>query len=70
MLKISDRVDGAIVAPAMPSRARLTMSMPVVVENAASSDTAPKAAAPVSSSRRRPMRSPSVPMVMRNPATM
>ena len=71
MLKISDSVDGARVAPAMPSRARLTISrISGVVENAASTETAPKAAAPISSSRRRPIRSPSVPMVTRSPAIM
>ena len=60
MLKISDSVDGARVAPAMPSRARLTISISGVVENAASTETAPKAAAPISSSRR-PIRSPRSP---------
>jgi len=70
MLKISDSVDGARVAPATPSRARLRISISGVVENAATTETIPKAAAPVSSSRRRPIRSPSVPMVTRNPATM
>ncbi len=68
--KISDRVDGASVAPAMPSSARLAMSISGVVENAASTDSAPNAAAPMSSSLRRPIRSPRVPIVTRNPATM
>ena len=36
MLKMSDRVDGARVAPAMPRAARLAMSISGVVENAAS----------------------------------
>jgi hypothetical protein len=70
MLKISDSVDGARVAPAMPSRARLAISISGLTENAASTDTTPKAEAPHSSSRRRPIRSPRVPMVTRNPATM
>ena len=70
MWKISDSVDGARVAPASPSSARLTMSISALVENAASSDVAPNAAAPRNSSRRRPIRSPSVPMVTRAPATM
>jgi hypothetical protein len=70
MLKMSDRVDGASVAPAIPRRARLRMSISGLVENAASSDTTPKAAAPIRSSLRRPIRSPSVPIVTRKPATM
>ena len=68
--KMSESVDGAIVAPAIPSSARLAMSICGVVENAASSETSPNAAAPMSSSRRRPIRSPRVPIVIRNPATM
>ena len=68
--KISDSVDGARVAPAMPSRARLAMSISALVENAARIDTAPNAAAPISSSLRRPIRSPRVPIVTRKPATM
>jgi hypothetical protein len=70
MLKISDSVDGARVAPATPSSARAAISIPGLVDRAASTETTPKAAAPPSSSRRRPMRSPRVPMVIRNPATM
>jgi hypothetical protein len=69
MWKISDRVEGARVAPASPSRARATISDSALGENAASSDTAPKAPAPIISSLRRPMRSPRVPMVIRDPAT-
>jgi len=69
MWKISDRVEGARVAPATPSRARLTISDSAVGENAAPSDTNPKAVAPISSSLRRPIRSPRVPMVISDPAT-
>ena len=47
MVKISDRVDGASVAPAMPSSARLAISISGLVENAASSDATPNAAAPI-----------------------
>ena len=54
----------------MPSMARLAMSISALVENAARIDTAPNAAAPISSSLRRPMRSPRVPIVTRKPATM
>jgi hypothetical protein len=38
-------------------------------EKAASTEAAPKAAAPIRSSRLRPMRSPKVPIVIRNPAS-
>jgi hypothetical protein len=68
--KISDSVDGASVAPAIPSSARQAISISGLVEKAASTETAPKAVAPPSSSRRRPIRSPRVPMVIRHPATM
>lgn len=68
MLRMSERVDGASVAPAIPSSARVTISISALVENAARTETAPNAAAPIIRSRRRPMRSPSVPIVMRPPA--
>jgi hypothetical protein len=70
MLRISDSVEGASVAPATPSSAREAISISGLDENAATTDEAPNAAAPVSSSRRRPIRSPSVPIVIRKPATM
>ena len=69
MLRMSDIVDGATVAPARPSSARVTISISALEENAASVDAAPKSAAPMSSSFRRPMRSPSVPAVISEPAT-
>jgi hypothetical protein len=69
MWKISDSVEGARVAPAIPSAARLTMSISGVVEKAHSSDVTPNAAAPMSSSRRRPIRSPRLPIVISAPAT-
>ena len=67
MLRISDSVDGARVAPAMPSSARVAISIPALVENAASTDATPNAAAPISSRRRRPIRSPRVPIVISEP---
>ena len=70
MLRISDSVDGASVAPAIPSSARVAISISALVEKAASTDATPNAAAPIISSRRRPMRSPSVPIVISEPATM
>jgi hypothetical protein len=47
----------------------VAINIPALVENAASTEAAPNTAAPIMSSRRRPMRSPSVPMVMSEPAT-
>jgi len=70
MLRISDSVDGARVAPATPSSARVAMSISGVVENAASTDVTPNAAAPTSRSRRRPIRSPRLPIVISDPAIM
>ncbi len=69
MLRINDRVDGARVAPAMPSSARAAISVFVLRADAAASEARPKAAAPISKSRRRPIRSPRLPIVTRNPAT-
>jgi hypothetical protein len=53
----------------MPSKARAAMSICELVQNATSTEAAPKAAAPIISSRLRPIRSPRVPMVIRNPAS-
>ncbi len=68
-MKISESVEGAIVAPATPITARLAMSISELVEKAASSDASAKPTAPASRSLRRPIRSPSEPIVMRRPAT-
>ena len=70
MLASSDSVDGARVAPATPSAARAKISICADFEKAARIDTAPNAAAPSSSTLRRPMRSPSPPMIIRKPDTM
>ena len=67
---MSESVEGARVAPATPSSARVAISISALVENAARIEAAPKVAAPISSSLRRPIRSPSVPMVISSPATM
>jgi hypothetical protein len=69
MLRISDSVEGASVAPATPSAAREAISISGLDENAATTEAPPKAPAPIRSNRRRPIRSPSVPIVMRKPAT-
>ena len=69
MLRISDSVDGAMVAPATPSSARVTINIVALVEKAAATDATPNAMAPISNRRRRPIRSPSVPIVISEPAT-
>ena len=66
---MSESVDGASVAPATPSSARMAMSISALLENAATTEATPNAAAPIRSSRRRPIRSPSVPIVINDPAT-
>lgn len=65
---IRARVDGMSVAPATPSRARAAMSVSAVGANAASRDATANAAPPANSSRLRPMRSPTAPIVTRKPA--
>jgi hypothetical protein len=65
---ISDSVEGIRVAPATPSSARATMSHNAFGANAARTEAAANAATPTISSRRRPIRSPNVPIVMRKPA--
>jgi hypothetical protein len=69
-LRISDRVEGARVAPATPSTARAAISIPGLAEKAASTEATPNAAAPASRSRRRPIRSPRAPMVISDPASV
>jgi hypothetical protein len=69
MLRIRESVDGASVAAATPSKPRAAISCSEVAEKAVSTDTPPNAAAPIMSSFRRPMRSPSVPIVISEPAS-
>ena len=69
MLRISDSVDGAMVAPATPSNARVAINIAAFVEKAATTEAMPNATAPIISRRRRPIRSPSVPIVISEPAT-
>jgi hypothetical protein len=68
MFLMSESVEGASVAPATPRIARVAISIAALVDRAAAIDDSPNDAAPISSSRRRPMRSPSVPIVIRHPA--
>ena len=69
MLRISASVEGISVAPATPWTARAVISSAALCEYAAPSDARLNARAPASSSRRRPIRSPSDPMVMSSPAS-
>ena len=62
-------VDGIRVAPPMPSTARAAISVSALSAYAATSEAAPNAAAPTRSSLRRPMRSPSEPIVISSPAS-
>ncbi len=65
----SASVDGISVAPAIPSTARAAISISGVEAYAAAQLASPKPAAPMSSSRRRPIRSPTAPMVSSRPAS-
>ena len=69
MLRISARVEGISVAPATPRIARAAISISALPEYAARAEAAPNPTAPIISSRRRPTRSPSAPIVIRNPAS-
>ena len=70
MLRISDNVEGISVAPNTPSRAREANSASAVGLNAAHTDAMPKPTAPINSSRRRPMRSPRLPIATSRPASI
>jgi len=56
--------------PALEHLWLLDTDLPALIEYAAATEAIPKPAAPIISSRRRPMRSPRVPMVTRKPARM
>ena len=68
-VRSSARVEGISIAPKTPSRARAATRCAASVANAAAADTAPNPVTPISSSRRRPNRSPSVPIVTSSPAS-
>ncbi len=68
MSTITDRVAGMIIAPPMPITARSTTSCPAFCANAASTLATPNSRSPDWSTRFRPKRSPSVPIVSRTPA--
>lgn len=69
MLRINESVEGMSVAPPIPIRARAAMRTSEVGANAASVEATPNTAAPIRSSRRRPIRSPMLPMTMSRPAS-
>jgi hypothetical protein len=55
--------------PGDAEHARVMINISVLPEKAASTAAAPKAEAPIRSSHLRPIRSPKVPIVIRNPAS-
>ena len=68
MLRIRDSVDGMSMAPKNPMAARPAMSHSAVGAKADAAETAAKPEMPTSSSRRRPILSPRLPMATRSPA--
>ena len=63
-----ERVVGMISAPPMPMSARVRISVSALSDMAASSDPVPNTSIPATSARRRPKRSPRLPMVSNRPA--
>ena len=63
-----ERVDGMISAPPIPISARLAISVSALPASAESSEPAPKTPSPTTSARRRPKRSPRLPMISSRPA--
>ena len=69
MLRSRDNVEGMSMAPKNPIAARATISSSAVDANAASAEIAANPVAPMRSIRRRPNRSPIVPIVTSRPAS-
>ena len=69
ILRIKARVEGISVAPATPIRARAAISISGLEAYAPSTEAAANPTAPIIRSLRRPIRSPRLPIVIRNPAT-
>lgn len=69
-VRISANVGGIRPAPAIPCRARATTSVLASGAKAAATLITPKPTAAISSSRLRPIRSPTLPMVTSKPASM
>ena len=68
MLRMRERVEGMIVAPPTPNRARAAIRAPALGAKAAMMLAVPKPNVPMSRRRRRPMRSATLPMVTSRPA--
>ena len=68
ILRIRESVEGIMVAPLTPSRARAAMSAAALGAKAASMLDAPNPTVPMSRRRRRPILSATLPMVTSNPA--
>jgi hypothetical protein len=68
-LRMRDSVAGMIIEPNTPMRARAAMSWAEFVASAARAETAAKPVAPTRRMRRRPMRSPMLPIGTRSPAS-
>ncbi len=69
IVAVSESVDGMSVAPAIPISALVRINISAFGAYAASTEIAPYAAAPISWSLRRPMRSPHAPTVINEPAS-
>ena len=69
MLRISDNVEGISIAPNTPSAARAATRYSAVGANAAAADTAANPVAPMISIRRRPTRSPRLPIMTSSAAS-
>src|SRR6478609_9076876 len=69
MLRSSDSVDGISMAPNTPSTARAATRYPALGANAAATDTTMKPLAPIISMRRRPIRSPRLPIITSSAAS-
>ena len=69
MLRIRDRVEGISIAPKKPSAARPAMSHSALGAKAVAAETAAKPTLPIRSRRRRPIRSPRLPMATSRPAS-
>jgi hypothetical protein len=67
-LVMTARVVGWTAAPPMPMTARQAISSPGLLLNAPSSEPAVKTDSPISSTRRRPIRSPMTPQEKSRPA--
>jgi hypothetical protein len=69
MPRISARVEGISDAPASPIRSRAAISSAAESAMIATSEAAENSVTPMSSNRRRPMRSPIAPIASSAPAT-